>query len=170
MTKFVSEQFNLARRASLVVVALALTACASLPPPPVPMGDAIAGRADLSELAKLIDAAGLRSVLNQGGPYTVFAPSNEAVSRLSASAREALTKDPARLRAVLTYHVLPAQVKAADVKDGPAKTLEGQNLPLARAGTFITADDAMVQQADLPSANGVIHVVDRVITLPAPRR
>ncbi len=159
-----------ARRAALAAAVLALAACASTPPKPLPMGDAIAARAELSELSKLIDAAGLRTVLNQGGPYTVFAPSNEAVTRMSAAARADLAKDPARLRSVLTYHVIPAQVMASDVKNSSVKTVEGQNLPLARAGTFVTADDAMVQTADLPSANGVIHVIDRVITLPPPPR
>lgn len=153
----------------LLVAALVAAGCASTPKP-LPMGDAIAAQAELSELTKLLDASGLRATLNQGGPYTVFAPTNAAIGALSANLRTEVANDPVRLRGVLTFHVIDKAVKAADVKNEAVKTLQGANLPLAKAGTFVTVDDAMVQKADLMATNGVIHTIDRVVLPPAPRR
>jgi uncharacterized surface protein with fasciclin (FAS1) repeats len=65
------------------------------------------------------------------------------------------------------YHVVPNRVVAAEVKNGPAKTAQGANAPLAKAGSFVTIDDAVVTAPDIAATNGVIHVVDRVLTPPA---
>ena len=81
----------------------------------------------------------------------------------------ALGKDPARLKAVLSYHLLPTKVLAADIKTGAAKTVNGANLGLGRAGTFVTVDSAIVQTADISAANGVIHTVDQVLIPPVRR-
>ncbi len=70
------------------------------------------------------------------------------------------------LKSVLSYHVLPGKVPSAEVKNGNAKTVQGANLALAKAGGYVTVEDAMVTQADVPASNGVIHIVDRVLMPP----
>jgi uncharacterized surface protein with fasciclin (FAS1) repeats len=77
-----------------------------------------------------------------------------------------LTKDKDLLKSVLTFHVLPANVPAAEVKTGSAKTVQGANVALSRAGTFVTVEDAVVTQADVKASNGVVHVIDRVLIPP----
>jgi len=67
---------------------------------------------------------------------------------------------------VLTFHVLPGKVMAADVKNGNVKTVQGANVAVSRAGTFVTVEDAVVQQADVPATNGVIHIIDKVLMPP----
>ena len=86
---------------------------------------------------------------------------------MPAKALAELSQDPARLKAVLTYHVLPAQVLAADVKNGSVKSLQGSPLALSRAGNYVTVEEAMVVSADIKASNGVVHVVDRVLLPPA---
>ena len=142
-----------------------LVGCATAPTP-LTIADTAARTPQLSTLSKLINDAGLADTLRSAGPYTVFAPSNEAFQAVPAATLEALGKDKERLKAVLTYHVVAGQVMAADVKNGPAKSVQGGNVTLARAGTFVTIEDAVVTQADLPVTNGVVHVIDRVLMPP----
>ena len=80
---------------------------------------------------------------------------------------EDIGKDPAKLKAVLTYHVVPGKVMAADVKNGNAKTVNGANLALSKSGDFVTVEDGMVQTADLSATNGVVHIVDSVLIPPS---
>ena len=108
-------------------------------------------------------------MLRTGGPYTLFAPTNEAFQAVPAKTMAELAADPARLKAVLSYHVLPMRVAQADVKPGNVKSAEGANLALSRAGDFVTVEDAMVQTADIAASNGVIHTVDRVLIPPVRR-
>lgn len=145
---------------------LLLAACATQPSGPATVADAIARDPNLSTLNGLVQKAGLADTLKAAGPYTVFAPTNEAFKAMPAKTLDELAQDPARLKAVLAYHVLPAKVTAAEVKSGNAKTLAGANLALARAGTFVTVEDAMVQTADTVATNGVVHTVDRVLMPP----
>jgi uncharacterized surface protein with fasciclin (FAS1) repeats len=125
---------------------------------------------ELSTLAQLIGTAGLTETLNAAGPYTVFAPTNEAFKALPAKTMEELSADKEKLKAVLTYHVVAGQVRAADVKTGPAKTVQGSEVALSKAGSYVTVEEAMVVKADVPASNGVVHVIDRVLLPPAPRR
>ncbi|TNY02847.1 fasciclin domain-containing protein, partial [Escherichia coli] len=71
-----------------------------------------------------------------------------------------LAADPAQLKAVLSYHVIAGSLASAEIKPGSVKTRQGSNLTIAKAGTFITADDAVVQQADVVATNGVAHIID----------
>jgi uncharacterized surface protein with fasciclin (FAS1) repeats len=120
----------------------------------------------LSTLNKLIGDAGLAATLSGPGPFTVFAPSDEAFKAVPAATLAALASDKEQLKAVLTYHVLAGKVTAADVKAGPAKTVQGANVTLAKSGTFVTVEDAVVTNADVPATNGVVHVIDRVLMPP----
>lgn len=151
--------------ASLVAV---LAGCATRPAP-VSVADTIARTPQLSTLNSLVHKAGLSETLRSGGPFTVFAPTNEAFQAVPAKTLDELGQDPARLKAVLSYHVLPSRLAAADVHNGNAKTANGAELALSRAGDFVTVEEAMVQTADITATNGVIHTVDRVLMPPVRR-
>ena len=161
--------FNiLTHRRSLILVAAvaALSGCATQSKP-VSVADTIAAKPELSTLSSLVVKAGLTDTLKSTGPFTVFAPTNAAFAKVPAKTMEDLGKDPARLKAVLTYHVVPGKVMAADVKNGNAKTVNGANLALSKAGDFVTVEDGVVQTADLSATNGVVHIVDSVLIPPA---
>ncbi|HZY18223.1 MAG TPA: fasciclin domain-containing protein [Ramlibacter sp.] len=156
------------RRITLVLAAASLAGLAgcATTSAPVSVADTIARTPQLSTLNGLVQKAGLADTLRAAGPYTVFAPTNEAFQAVPAKTMDELGKDPAQLKALLSYHVLPSRVAAADVKNGNAKTAQGGNLALARAGTFVTVEDAMVQTADIAATNGVVHTIDRVLVPP----
>lgn len=142
-----------------------LAGCATAPAPKT-LADTAAAAPQLSTLNRLLQDAGLADTLRGAGPYTVFAPTNEAFQALPKATLDALAKDKAQLAAVLSYHVVPGKVMAADVKPGKAKTVQGAELNLAKAGAFVTVEDAMVVQADVNASNGVVHVIDRVLIPP----
>ena len=120
-----------------------------------------------STLVAAVGAAGLGETLSGEGPFTVFAPTDEAFAALPAGVLDALllpeNKDV--LTKILTYHVVPGQVLAADVTDGDVATVEGQNVTLSTADG-VTVNGAKVIQADVMASNGVIHVIDAVILPP----
>jgi uncharacterized surface protein with fasciclin (FAS1) repeats len=150
---------------TLIATALLAGACASTPTPTT-IADTAARTPQLSTLNKLITDAGLQDTLRAGGPYTVFAPSDQAFKAVPTKTMAELSADKALLRSVLTYHVLPAKVGAADVKNGNAKTVQGASLALSKSGSYVTVEDAMVVQADVPATNGVVHIIDRVLIPP----
>jgi len=159
---------NLNRRTLTLAVTLTLVVlagCASTPAPTT-IADTAARTPQLSTLSKLINDAGLADTLRGAGPFTVFAPSDEAFKAVSAKTLAELAADKELLKSVLTFHVLPGKVMAADVKNGNVKTVQGANLAVSRAGTFVTVEDAVVQQADVPATNGVIHIIDKVLMPP----
>lgn len=131
-----------------------------------PVAASIAATPELSTLSSLITKAGLTDTLNGPGSFTVFAPNNDAFKAVPAKVLEELAADPAKLKNVLSYHVLPAKVMTAEVKNSSVKTVQGANLALSKAGTFVTVEDAMVQTADKNATNGVVHIVDRVLLPP----
>jgi uncharacterized surface protein with fasciclin (FAS1) repeats len=159
------------RRFLISLSAAALLAACAAPPHPAPasVAETIARDPQLSTLNTLIQKAGLTETLKAGGPYTVFAPTNDAFKSVPAKTMDEFGKDPAKLKSVLSYHVLPVKVVAKDVKNGNAKTAQGADLALAKAGEYVTVEDAMVQTPDIIATNGVVHTVDRVL-LPPVRR
>lgn len=120
---------------------------------------------DFSTLVKALIAADLVSVLEGQGPFTVFAPTNAAFDKLPAGTLENLLKpeNKAKLAAILTYHVVPAKVLAADVKTMKAKSVNGKDLDIKVAGSNVTVNDAKVVKTDIVGSNGVIHVIDTVL-------
>jgi uncharacterized surface protein with fasciclin (FAS1) repeats len=96
------------------------------------------------------------------GPFTVFAPTDEAFAKIPKADLDALLKDKAKLTAVLTYHVVPGRVMAKDVKAGKVKTVQGSELTVATMGG-VTVDNAKVIKTDIAASNGVIHVIDTVV-------
>lgn len=153
-------------RALLAAALLALLSACATTPAPTTIADTAARTPQLSTLSKLVADAGLADTLRAGGPYTVFAPSDEAFKALPAKTLAELAADKQLLKAVLSYHVVSGKLMAADVKPGQQKSLQGANLALAKAGSFVTVEDALVQQADVPATNGVVHVIDRVLMPP----
>ncbi|MFG6462462.1 fasciclin domain-containing protein [Roseateles sp. DXS20W] len=152
------------RTTTLIALAAAalLSACATTPAP-APLADTLARDPQLSTFNRLAAQSGLTEELRAAGPMTVFVPSDEAFKAVPAKTMEALAADRAQLKAVLSNHVIDGRVAAADVKAGTAKSRQGSNLALAKAGSFVTVDEAVVQQADIVATNGVAHVVDRVL-------
>ncbi|MFN0161610.1 MAG: fasciclin domain-containing protein [Burkholderiales bacterium] len=114
-------------------------------------------------LVKAVQEAGLVETLKGKGPFTVFAPTDEAFAKLPAGALDALLKDKQKLAAVLTYHVVPGQVMAAQVKPGAVKTVQGQSLMVSAKGGAVMVDGAKVVKTDIATSNGVIHVIDAVV-------
>jgi uncharacterized surface protein with fasciclin (FAS1) repeats len=114
-------------------------------------------------LLAAVDAAGLGETLAGGGPFTVFAPTDEAFAALPAETVSGLLADPPALARVLTYHVVPGRITSAQIThDSGQTTVEGGVLRIARNGA-VTVNDATVIQADVEAENGVIHVIDRVL-------
>ncbi len=121
-------------------------------------------------LVAALQAADLVTALQGTGPFTVFAPSDAAFAKLPAGTVEALLKDKKALAAILTYHVIPGKVMAADViKAGAVKptTLNGATLDIQVKDGKVYVNGAMVTSADIVASNGVIHVIDAVVLPPA---
>lgn len=150
---------------TLVAAAAALAGCATSSAP-VSVADTLATTPQLSTLNGLVTKAGLTDMLKGTGPFTVFAPSNDAFAKVPAKTLSDLAADPARLKAVLAYHVVPGKLTAADIKNGNVKTANGANVALSRAGDYVTVEDALVQRADILATNGVVHVTDAVLMPP----
>jgi len=157
-------------RRSLFVIAVvvSLAGCATRQAP-ISIADIISANPQLSTLSSLIVTTGLTETLKGMGPFTVFAPSNEAFSKVPATTMDALSKDQAQLKAVLSFHVVPGKILAADVKNSNNKTVNGANLALSKAGDFVTVEDGMVQTADISATNGVVHIIDSVLIPPLVR-
>jgi uncharacterized surface protein with fasciclin (FAS1) repeats len=150
---------------SLALIALALTGCASVSAP-VSVADSIAKNPSLSTLSGLITQAGLSTTLQGTGPFTVFAPSNEAFKLVPAKTMDDLAKNPEKLKDVLTFHVVADKLLAANVKNSSVKTLNGASVALSKAGDFVTVEDGVVQTADIQATNGVVHIIDSVLIPP----
>jgi uncharacterized surface protein with fasciclin (FAS1) repeats len=110
-----------------------------------------------------VRAAGLTDTLAAKGPYTVFAPTDDAFKALPSGAYEALLKDSARLKAVLNYHVVAGHYMAKDIKRGEVMTLQGSALTAAGESSDLQVNGARVKQADRIATNGVVHDIDMVI-------
>jgi uncharacterized surface protein with fasciclin (FAS1) repeats len=118
-------------------------------------------------LATALKEAGLIETLKGAGPFTVFAPTDDAFAKIAKKDLDALLKDKKKLTAVLTYHVVSGKVPAADVvkmKDGSkVKTVEGHEITLGLKDGKVMVDAANVTKTDIEASNGVIHVIDTVI-------
>ena len=113
-------------------------------------------------LAAALKAAGLVDTLKGKGPFTVFAPTDEAFAKIPEADFDALLNNKAKLSAVLRYHVVGSKVLAKDIKPGMVKTVQGSELTLATAGG-VSVDGAKVTAAGVATDNGVIHVIDTVL-------
>jgi len=143
-------------------VAAALAAASSLASA-ADIVDTAVSAGQFNTLVKAVQAAGLVDTLKGEGPFTVFAPTDEAFAKLPAGTVEALLQDKQKLAQILTYHVVPGKVTASQVKPGAVKTVQGQSLSVRTEGGGVMVDNARVIQADVMASNGVIHVIDTVV-------
>jgi transforming growth factor-beta-induced protein len=129
--------------------------------------DTAVAAGSFNTLASLLTDAGLIETLKGEGPFTVFAPTDEAFSKVPAEVLDMLAADKELLKTVLTYHVVGgAAVMAADVKTGPVASVQGEELSLMAEGGKVMVNDANVITADVKASNGVIHVIDAVLLPP----
>jgi uncharacterized surface protein with fasciclin (FAS1) repeats len=163
------------RRLSLIILtalvaAFAVTAVASAKPQASEadiVGTAV-GAGDFKTLASLLQAAGLVETLQGPGPFTVFAPTDAAFAKVPKATLDALAADPAKLKAVLLYHVVAGSVPAADVvKLTSAKTVNGASVAIKVDGGSVFVNGAKVVSPDVKASNGIIHVIDTVLLPPA---
>ena len=113
-------------------------------------------------LVAAVQAAGLVDTLKGPGPFTVFAPTDEAFAKIPKATLDGLLADKAALTKVLTYHVVPGKVMAKDVMAGKVKTVQGQELTVATSGG-VMVDQSKVIATDVAASNGVIHAIDTVL-------
>jgi uncharacterized surface protein with fasciclin (FAS1) repeats len=168
------NRMNVAAAAVLLALAPAMAQGQARPAPaPHAPKDIVAVAIEAGSFETLVaavKAAGLVETLQGAGPFTVFAPTDAAFAKLPAGTVEALLQDPAALRRVLTYHVVPGRVMAADVvrsSGGTPATVQGQALRIRVMDGRVLVNDATVVTADIAASNGVIHVIDTVV-LPEP--
>lgn len=145
--------------------ALSLVGCASTPSTGN-LADTVARQPTLSTFSGLVAQAGLSETLKSDGPFTVFAPTNDAFKAVPASTMSDLTKNPDKLKAVLSYHIVAGKTMAADVRNSQVKTLNGASVALSKAGDFVTIESAAVVSADALAPNGVVHSIDTVLLPP----
>lgn len=128
--------------------------------------DTAVAAGSFNTLVTAVKAAGLVETLKGDGPFTVFAPTDEAFAKLPAGTVEALLKDKAKLTKILTYHVVSGNVMASDVvklNGKSVKTVEGSSVKVTVKGGKVMVDNANVVKTDIACSNGVIHVIDTVI-------
>ena len=124
--------------------------------------DTAVSAGDFNTLAAALKAAGLVDTLKGKGPFTVFAPTDEAFAKIPKAQLDALLADKAKLTAVLKYHVVAGSVMSKDVHAGMVKTVQGSSLTVSTMGG-VKVDNANVTAVDIVADNGVIHVIDTVI-------
>ena len=132
--------------------------------------DLAVGNDNLKTLVAAVKAGGLVETLKGKGPFTVFAPTDEAFAALPAGTLEMLLKpeNKDKLVAILTYHVVPGKVMSTDLSDGQkAKTVQGENVSVSIRGGSVKISGAKVIAADVKAKNGVVHVIDKVILPPS---
>lgn len=161
-------------RSKLATLAVVATAIASISSAPAratgtDVVDTAVAAGQFKTLAAALDGAGLVPILKGPGPFTVFAPTDAAFAKLPAGTVDDLLKpeNKAQLTAILTYHVVPGRVMAADVAQlTEAKTVNGEMVKVRADGGSVMVNDAKVTAADVTASNGVIHVIDTVILPP----
>lgn len=137
-------------------------------PAPRDLADTIMAFGQFTTFARALQAAGLVDTLRSPGPYTLFAPTDAAFSKLPEGTLDALLQDPEVLRAVLSYHVTPGNVTAAQVIQVPSvRTVQGESVRITASSGLVRINDATVTQADILASNGMIHVIDTVLQPPS---
>ncbi|KRB30410.1 fasciclin domain-containing protein [Acidovorax sp. Root70] len=144
------------------LIALALTAGATFSAVAQDIVDTAVKAGNFKTLVAAVQAAGLVDTLKGPGPFTVFAPTDEAFAKIPKATLDGLLADKAALAKVLTYHVVPGKVMAKDVKAGKVKTVQGQELTVSTS-MGVMVDQSKVIATDVAASNGVIHAIDTVL-------
>jgi len=136
----------------------------SPPAPTMNVIDTTKAATNLTTFAKAIEAAGLTDTLKDAGPYTIFAPTDEAFAKLPAGTLDSLMGNKEELKKLLLHHVVFGKVTAKDVAAmQSAKTMDGSSLKITAAGDKVTIENAKVVQPDIAASNGMIHAIDTVL-------
>lgn len=144
------------------LIALALTAGATFTVMAQDIVDTAVKAGNFKTLVAAVQAAGLVDTLKGPGPFTVFAPTDEAFAKISKATLDGLLADKAARTKVLTYHVVPGKVMAKDVKAGKVKTVQGQEITVSTS-MGVMVDQSKVIATDVAASNGVIHAIDTVL-------
>jgi uncharacterized surface protein with fasciclin (FAS1) repeats len=132
-------------------------------PPSKNIIDTLVAAGNFTTLVAGIKTAGLTEKLTGSGPFTVYAPTDEAFKKLAPGALEALLKDSSKLNAVLSYHVVAGHNLAKDVKSGEVMTLQGSHMTTSASTSGVHVNGSHVAQSDIVATNGVVHAIDAVI-------
>ena len=143
-------------------LAAAVIALASLSAQAADIVDTAVAAGNFKTLVTALKAAGLVDTLKGPGPFTVFAPTDEAFAKIPKADLDKLLANKAKLKSVLTYHVVPGKVMSTDIKPGKVKSVQGAQLTISTAGN-VMVDKAKVVTADVAADNGVIHAIDTVL-------
>jgi len=143
-------------------LAAAVIAVASLSAQAADIVDTAVAAGNFKTLVAAIKAAGLVDTLKGSGPFTVFAPTDAAFAKIPKADLDKLLADKAKLKSVLTYHVVSGKVMSKDIKPGMVKTVQGSAVTVATTGG-VMVNNAKVVAADVPASNGVIHAIDTVL-------
>jgi uncharacterized surface protein with fasciclin (FAS1) repeats len=135
----------------------------SYAPPSKDIVDTAIAAGNFTTFMSAVKTAGLIETLTGKGPFTVFAPADEAFEKLPAGALDALIRDTAKLKAVLSYHVVKGHFLLKDVKSGETTTLQGSPLTASVSPSGVEVNGVRVKQADAVATNGVIHMIDVII-------
>ena len=150
-------------RTTLAALATATALSAPVAAQEADIVDTAVAAGNFETLVAAVQAAGLVETLKGEGPFTVFAPTDEAFAALPEGTVESLLEDTDTLTSILTYHVVPGAVMSSDLSDGmEAETVQGQTVTIGTEGG-VTVEGANVVTADIEASNGVIHVIDAVI-------
>jgi uncharacterized surface protein with fasciclin (FAS1) repeats len=144
------------------LIGAAVLAMASLSAQAADIVDTAVAAGNFKTLVTALKEAGLVDTLKGPGPFTVFAPTDEAFAKIPKADLDKLLANKAKLKAVLTYHVVSGKVMAADIKAGKVKSVQGEQLTLATKGG-VMVNKAKVVSADVAADNGVIHAIDTVL-------
>lgn len=125
--------------------------------------DTFLAAGNFKTLSNALKAADLVGTLRGTGPYTVFAPTDEAFKRLPSGTIEGLLKEKVKLATILNHHVISGKIMAKDVKPGNVKTANGDMLNVSTSADGITVDNARITKTDIDATNGVIHSIDRLV-------
>ena len=143
-------------------LAAAVIALASVSAQAADIVDTAVAAGNFKTLVTALKAAGLVDTLKGPGPFTVFAPTDEAFAKIPKADLDKLLANKAKLKSVLTYHVVPGKVMSTDIKPGKVKSVQGAQLTISTAGG-VMVDKAKVVAADVAADNGVIHAIDTVL-------
>ena len=160
------NQIKVGVRVALLAIATLAMAAPKSNPASKDIVDTAVAAGSFQTLAKALQAADLVDALKGPGPFTVFAPTDEAFAKLPPGTLDSLLKpeNKDKLRAILTYHVVAGDLPSATVaKLSSAKTLNGEEVKITASGGKVMINNAQVVKADIPASNGVIHVIDTVI-------
>jgi uncharacterized surface protein with fasciclin (FAS1) repeats len=150
---------------SCVACMAALTACADMQPA-ASVAETIERAPNLTIVSKIMKDTGMDQTLRGPGPFTVFAPTDEAFKALPAAVLQQIAQDKNMARSVISYHVVTINLETTTAPNGAQKTMSGDDISVYKAGTTLTVENAVVTQADVKASNGVVEVIDTVLLPP----